>query len=467
MPTVFEYTRFGVTYQNVPVPQVLTQGDGDSLANDLVLANTEQKLVLTVTLQQYTDLLSAALDGANRHFPDSYISVVYPLIKAAKMDADLCAAIAACIEDAESGTYDALHDWLLDQIQNDTDIQNVLDGSGGNQSTPIAANSEKLGAECDLDILFGFTKQLTQMMNSCIQDFYQKLEEKSNFLEALPIITQEVSAIAYFVEWVEFILNSVRDAYFGNYDLSYENEIACDLFCLAKDNPDCSLTWTEVTDYFADRIGATSALSTLSDLLVFLIAGSWSGTQFCDISMMVFAMIMRIGAMWSGIDLNVLQLIVSSFFNDPDSDWTVLCGCGYEFEYEYNQAFQNGFDVVLGTWATQNALYSTSSAPYGVEIENDYGTDFDGLETVEIRTLWSGTGSPDVELEVTYDGGVETQNKSVVAGNWVVFDLAAIRDGVSKIVFSTGTAPGISVAYDKIRLAGEGDNPPPTPVNPP
>ena len=459
-------TRFGVTYAEVPSLQTLTDGDGDSLANDLVLSDEEQHLVLTVTLEQYTNILSAALNGANRFWPDSYIQVIYPLIKAGKVSNELCAAIAACIADTESGTYAELQDWLIDQLTNNEDVTNLINGSGGNQSTPVAGNSNKLGANCDLDILFGFTKQLTQMMNSVIEDFYQKLEEKTNFLEALPIISQEVNAFAYFVEWVEFLLNSIRDAYFSNYDLTYENEIACDLFCLAQENPDCSLTWYEVTEYFATRIGATSALDTLSDLLVFMLAGSWSGTQFCDLSMMAFAMIMRIGAAWSGIDLSALQLIVNSFFNDPDSDWMTLCDCGYVFYYEYDQAYQNGFDPIQGQWATSTALYSTSSSPYGITIEQTYGSSFDGLQKVELYTKKSGE-NPVVTLDITHSGGTVQINKTVLNNAWVTWDLPSTLDGVSYIKFHTTTHIGLSCAYDHIRLSGIGDNPPPDPINPP
>jgi hypothetical protein len=439
---------------------------GDSINNEVVLSSERQPLVLMLTADEYLDMFSALLLGTDLLWGSVGQQIQWNLWKAAKMENQFCTSMIACLESETSGVSSAFADWLIGQIQNNSEVQNVLDGSGGDQSTPVEANSTKLGAECDLDLLFGFTKQLTQMMNSVVVDFYQKLEEKSNFLEALPIISQEVSAFSYFVEWVEFLLNSVRDAYLSNYDLAYENEIACELFCLAQDNPDCSLTWYEVTNYFAGRIGATSALETLSDLLVFLVAGSWSGTQFCDLSLMAFAFIMRIGAEWSGIDLNALQLIVNSFFNDPDSDWMTLCDCGYVFFYEYDQAYQNGFNPTQGQWATSTALYSTDASPYGITIEQTYGSPFDGLQKVELYTLKSGE-SPVVTLDITHSGGTVQIGKTVLNGAWVVWDLPSTLDGVSYIKFHTTTHVGLSVAYDHIRLSGIGDNPPPDPVNPP
>jgi hypothetical protein len=460
-------TRFGVTYAEVPLPQTLTDGEGDSLENDIPLDTDVNTLVLEVTEEQYTNLLSAALNGANRYFPESYIAVIYPLIKAAKMSNALCEAVAACIANPESDTYSALQDWLLNELLNNEEISDIINSSGGDQSTPVAGNDIALYADCDLDNLFGFTLQVTQLMNRVVVDFYEKLEGKSNFLEALPVITQEASAFSYFIEYVEFILNSAREAYLDNYDVSYENEIACGLFCIAQVNEDCALTWEEVTYYFADRIGAYDFLGSLSTLLTFIVSGSWIGTEFCDLSLMTFAMLMRIGASWTGIDLSMLQKIVMSYYNDPNSDWMTLCDCGYLYLYEYEQTYQNGFNPTQGQWATTHALFSTSSSPYGVTIEQTYGTPFDGLKKIAIYTLWSSTGSPQVELTLTHAGGTDNLSMSVANNSWREFTLPATRDGVSYIKFHTTTATGVSVAYDKIRMEGVGDNPPPDPVNPP
>lgn len=456
-------TRFGVTYADVPLLQTLTDGEGDSLENDVVLSDTEQHLVLSVTLEQYTKLLSAALNGANRHWPDNYIEVIYPLIKAGKVSGSICTAIAECIADSESGTYSALEDWLLDQLQNNTDVTNIINGAGGDQSTPIAANSAELGADCDLDILYGFTSQLTGMMNTVVTDFYQKLEEKSNFVEVVGIVSAQVPVVSQYVSYVEFILDSVRDAYLSNYDLAYEQEVACGLFCLAQDNANCSLTWEEVTDYFAGRISATSALETLSDLLVFIVAGSWSGTEFCDLSLLVFAFIMRIGAVWSGIDLHVLQAIVAKFWNDPDSDWVTVCDCGYVTVYDWNQNDHMGWNPVVGQWGVTESWYSSGVPTLQCRIDRTF-TAFDGLKQVDAYGIGSIEAGWTLQVTVTHGGGQDiltTQTKT--AGQWFGVTLPATRNGVTYIEYLINTADGHSVNIDRMRLSGVGDNPPPEP----
>lgn len=89
--------RFGSTWAEIASPQQITvDTTGDTPSNDLQLVDTEQQLVLSVTAQQYSDLLSAALNGANRHFPENYLNVIYPLIKAGKMD--VCEVVNSCVE---------------------------------------------------------------------------------------------------------------------------------------------------------------------------------------------------------------------------------------------------------------------------------------------------------------------------------------------------------------------------------
>lgn len=65
-------------------PQPLLDGDGDSLLNDIVLNATNNILRFEITEEEYTELLSSALNGAIRAYPERYISVIYPLLKAAK-----------------------------------------------------------------------------------------------------------------------------------------------------------------------------------------------------------------------------------------------------------------------------------------------------------------------------------------------------------------------------------------------
>lgn len=459
-------TRFGVDYRNVVDPQTLLDGDGDSLSNDLVLTDEAQVLALEVTLSQYTELLSAALDGANRHWPEKFITVIYPLIKAAKLTNALCAAIATCINDPTSDTYAALNAWMLSQLQDNTDIINAISGIGNIDGTAIPAASQQLYADCDLDNLFGFCRQMVQLMNLEVEQFFEVLEVISNNVEFAAYVGDEAPALSTLATFISYLQNTLVESYLANYDIDYENDLACELFCYAQEQPSCELKWSDITQIMADRVSADLEDLSLSDLLTYVLSGGWSGDEFCDASILVFAFLMQIGADWAGITFAKIQQIMTSFFNDPDSDWETLCDCGYEYYYEYDQTYQNGFDPTQGQWASANALYSTSTPPYGITIEQTYGTSFDGLKKVELYTSKSGS-SPVVLLTVTHAGGSYNASEPVASGDWVTFDIPTTLNGVSYIKFHTNTAVGLSVAYNHIRLSGIGDNPPPDPVNPP
>lgn len=325
-------TRFGVTYAEVPLPQTLTDGTGDSLANDLELEDTTNTLVLEVTAEQYMKLLSAALDGANRNWPESYIAVIYPLIKAAKVSNALCTAIAECIENSESDTYAALQDFLLSQLQNNTDVQDAINGIGNVDGTAVAGVTDAIAAECDLDVLFGFCKQVVQLMNLEVEQFFEVLEVITNNVEFAAYVGDEAPALATVASFVSYLQNTLVESYLANYDIDYENDLACEIFCFAKDQPDCELNWFNITDIMADRVGEDLTNLSLSSLLTYILSGGWSGDEFCDAAILVFAFVMQIGGAWTGISFGKIQQIVQSFFNDPDSDWQTLCGCGwYEF----------------------------------------------------------------------------------------------------------------------------------------
>lgn len=330
-------TRFRVTYADVVLPQPLTQGDGDSLSNDLELSDTEQYLVLSVTLSQYTKLLSAALNGANRYYPDEYIEVIYPLIKAAKVDSQFCAKIAECIENQESATYEALHDWLINQLTSDTDVQNAIAGTGVTGTTPIAAAAENLSPGCDLDLLFGFTLQLTQLFNNLIEQLFQTIEAATNLAEAAMIVTQQIPVVGQVAAFFNFLLDLLAENYALSYDVEYEYKVACGLFCLAQeDEENCDLTWEQITEFFANRLARGIADFSIHDMLSILATGTYSGDEYCDVAMLVLTFLLRMGADWAGVSLASIKTTIAIYHNDSNSDWETACTeCGWYHHFDF------------------------------------------------------------------------------------------------------------------------------------
>jgi hypothetical protein len=367
------YTRFGVDYRNVPTPQTLTDGEGDSLANDIELQDTAQVLPLSVTAEQYTKLLSAALNGANRYFPEDYIEVIYPLIKAAKVSDTFCEAIAECIENPESGTYSALNDWLLNQLLNNSEVRNQINGIGSSGTDPVPGTSTALIEDCDPDNLFGFCRQVVQVMNRLVLDAFEVLEVITNTAEFALAVAELIPPATVVVSYVNYLQNTLVENYLANYDVAYENEVACGLFCLARANEGCTLNWFQITDYFADRLSTSVEGITIDDCLSYIVTGAWSGDQYCDASMLSLAFILQLGGDWTGISFANIQLIVQSFLNDPDEDWLTLCPCGWSFQENFVSS-TGVFD-----WTEYGAGWTPST-------RGDLGTEEDLIDTQNVYT---------------------------------------------------------------------------------
>lgn len=434
---------------------------GDSINNERTLSDEKEPVILWLTQSEYDQIFDSVQSGADLLYPDNAQEITWLVWKGGKVSGDACQFIIDCLENPESGVADGFHDWLIDQLMNDKEVRSVTEGFGGDQTTPMDTYYDYMAEECDLDILFGFCRQLVQMMNTCVSDFYEILEAKTNLTEAVNLVASDVNPITISVAYIEFMQNSIVEAYKSNYTLELENQYACDLFCLALQNENCTLSWQDVTEYFADQLATSTENQSLLDILVFLLAGSWSGSDWCDLSMLVFAFIMKIGAAWTGTTLPIIQVIVQSFFNDPDSDWQTLCACKWEETYDWNRDNQDGWNDVRGQWATWAGFYSTSTGSLGITVDRTFSPGFDGLLKVEVDTDRGGAGSPQVYLTVTHGSGQVQDSTPVVTNGWTSFEFQQALDNVTYIEMRTETQAGLSVAYQKFRLSGAGDNPPP------
>jgi hypothetical protein len=114
----------------------------------------------------------------------------------------------------------------------------------------------------------------------------------------------------------------------------------------------------------ADRVGEDLSNLNLSDMLTYVLSGGWSGDEFCDAAIFVFAFVMQIGGAWTGISFAKIQQIVQSFFNDPDSDWQTLCGCGWYEEIPVGTTYPDNWTLDWGQTAAES-VYSQSNGGDG------------------------------------------------------------------------------------------------------
>lgn len=317
--------RFPVTYEGLPQEQPFSlDTTGDSLANDIVLMETPNELKLTVTMQQYTELLSAALNGANRFWGERYIEVIYPLIKAGKEFAMSCEGVADCVETSEA-------------VQ--TAINNVLNELGyrpeaGTPESPTIYDDNPLlidGSlieDCENDNLFGAITQLVDFINKRLVDLFEILESETNIVERSQIIAEAFpisdsigidSAAAAFDQAVE----EVSEGYDAAFTEELEDEYRCDLFCLVKDT--CELDFQTFADYFNGRIANTPPADQFSEYIEWFVTGDFTGTNIVDAAYSVVMSALAYGSDALGVNIRRLMQSMVSALNDPNSDWETLC----------------------------------------------------------------------------------------------------------------------------------------------
>ena len=397
MVNALTYYKRKLVEQNIEPP--LQSGNGDSIYNDLQLSTDEQSLVLKVTRQEYYDLLSSALNGAYTTFPENFNNVIYPLIKAGKLS--FCDEVLNCVQtnqdvseairQASSGQY-----YDVNQAENITILDtDLLEGQGQ--------------TDCDNDNLFGATTQLTDLLNTISSDVLELFETAfatpsrlGDVIEAIPGVGELPVDDA--LQALEKFSQQVKSAYDASYDSQLRDDFRCELFCIAQNN--CALTMEDVRDYFKDKITvdvstADSFLNLMHDILI----NNWLGLQ--SVYMMHWFILDAIifGTEILGIDVNRLSNQIAIFFNDPDSDWNILC------------------DPCISTW--ESTLDFTVNQ-YGALVAVDSQGDPIGVYTPNIGfeaiNFFDGRAYRAILIQIPFDARIITSwevDQTVTKGNYI------------------------------------------------
>lgn len=328
---------------------VVSNADGDTLDNDLIFQDGINYLVLPVTPEQYKNLLSACINGVFTTFPENPIGVLYPLIKAGKVS--LCDAIAACINDPQSGVSDAIYNLFggdsYESSRGNGQSQNDVDLSSG------------LNPTCDKDILFGQIVQLVDYLDQLNTDFFEILEVATNTSEFLASVVGDITfidetSLDAALSWIAFIQDSIAENYAAQVTQAYKDQLACDILCASQSN--CEVTPRILYDIFKDRLSSSVSLEgVIWDTLDFLAGGSWSGSQIADFMFYgQLALRSQLGKYFEKFAYQDIETRLSIYSNDPDSDWTTLCP---ECVFDWEQVFDFTQELYSEDWVATNPTY--------------------------------------------------------------------------------------------------------------
>lgn len=350
MSTIPYKYRF-VQRPTIPIDQLLTDGNGDSLFNDIVLDVGENGLLLEVTEQQFIDLFSVALNGAITTFPENWIEVIYPLIKAAKLTNDFCTRVGDCVDNS---TYvqNIINNYLLqsgiiDPNSIDAENTSLIDRNPSTPTEPIAPDIEP----CDLDTLWAGIREIVERIDQEGRDLLEdlsvindKVQQVSEIIDLVPLLGDTIHDVAdLFTETIPDILNAYNSAS----SPSFLDLVACDLFQMVCN--DCRYpTYDEVLNYlgslsyFAIPNPATLTYAAAWDLIKAVTIATptpvWYTVNLWQVLTLAF------GGKWNGsYGKNTIAIWASLGEDLPNDNWMVLCnGC-------QQPPFELFFDFTAGT----------------------------------------------------------------------------------------------------------------------
>lgn len=267
-----------------------------------------------------------------------------------------CADVIACLIDALDGEGTDISIVLKDWFQrNQGSIPNYPPDSGES----VAEVTDNLNSEgCDSDTIYGFAVQLVQLFNGLVENLFEIIEVVTNTAELVAAVVDEIPFLTEATDYILYIQDAIYENYLANYDVALEKQIACDLFCLMQDNaPSCTLTWNDLLTYFSLKTAYEFSDVSIFDWATFVVSGVWDGDEFVYIMFMTVAAILAAGGDWSGVTLQQVEKIVTTFFNDPDSDWVTLCDtCAWYYTID--------FTAEQGDWAIGSIFMADNQGQY-------------------------------------------------------------------------------------------------------
>lgn len=373
-------------------------------------------------------------------------------------------------------------------------IQQTVNGNpntGGQQSRidSLAFDVD----DCNEDAIYGYSKALWEYINASTIDALQLLSEETNLPEQISkFITSiipgaEVLPIDEILGWFSDFGNYNLEAYEASITVGLEQEIICDIFCMALNN-NCSLDFGQVYDYFVEKLGGVSvpnALANLSEWIFFMATGTYPSDKIVYLWSAFQLALAFMGQKFLGVStISRYALIAQSGI--PDDAWATLCtDCVVEWEWTSNfsssvniwSITNNGFGA-LGTWSSGSG-YHTSDVKIGnpniyARILSIYTSNFDTTITrIEfdysiVKGSTNGSSQTTVEIRVT------KVDNSVV---FIALTFATTTDGTFTLVLPDRIEHAKSIriqnrvsnqnsasysgsgSINQLRIYGEDDNP--------
>lgn len=370
--------------RGIPVPPVIPEGSKAFILcvpDDPFFYGVVMGAIKTMTFRYYWQGSTEQIDAVTERMTQMYYDYQE------QVGCMICDMVAECFADGNEALIEALAEAIRNNPLLQAAIADAMAQNGsytpGHSLTPgqsaanlIPDNVKDEFGNCIDDNLWGAMLYLVQSGNRLISDFFEVLEVLSNTIERMEVVSKAIPAAGDYISaaagFADQLGEEIAEGYAGAYTEAYEQQLACDLFCLARST--CELSIDGVINLLNERLSEPFGLADFGEIMTGIATGSWVGDELVDVAFMVFFGALKFGQQF-GDTLGVRPLpVLMSLGADQlaSNNWEVLCDCAEETTLQVYETLPN-FGGTL-----QDTLPYELGVPVVIEAIN-YGTIYYGI----------------------------------------------------------------------------------------
>jgi len=246
-----------------------------------------------------------------------------------------CDELEACLQ--VSPTFQTVKNFVYENtvfIDIDTEtVTNVFPPAeqaeyiGGDTPDPIPPD------DCNKDALWSACVSIVNYINNLNLDFLQIVAQSTNLAAQAERVISGIPLIGLLpadeiIGYVDVLANNLYNEYLATVTVELLQETSCDLFCIAIDNDPCGLTFGDLIDYFSSKVAPSlgQAVDTFANIVQFLVAGTFSGTDYFYYMCYLQLFVAYTGEEFFGKKGTMgYALAAAAGLNSPDADWMLYC----------------------------------------------------------------------------------------------------------------------------------------------
>ncbi len=353
------------------------------------------------------------------------------------MCASFCEEMALCLTNESQPVLDALSNLFVTNTQIINAIQQAVAAAGGSTpGAPISASQaaanilpENLPPNCDMNALWGGCLYLVQSGDRAIGDFFDILEVATNTLErasitasAIPAVGADIAAVAAFADQ---LLSEIAENYVAAYTQTYEEQLACEIFCAARDT--CELSVDTLINVINARFASPLNVSDFALMMASFMTGVYTGEDVANFAFLLYFTALKYGQKFGAtVGIRPLTILMGLGADQLASDnWQTLCACPGQ------------------CWSTDDFTISDQGWASGIRNDPPYNASYSaGIGWV--RGKDAGSGSIPLEIWKAHSNG------TVIKALEVYYTLTAGGDTINYGRFSDAdsVSAGITIAED-------------------